>query len=257
MHRFFVPPSWIQPPLVHFEGDTARQISRVLRLVAGVIVTVLDGGLIERHVRLTIIDREHVTGEIIAEFPTTGEPRHHLTLYVGLTQRAKFEWILQKGTELGVSAFVPVITSRSLVRETAGDMRKTERWEAILREAAEQCGRGHVPKIQPPVQMIRALADGGKSHLLCLIAWEQATCGSLKDLLSRININQPVSIGALIGPEGGFAESEVQKAIDQGWQPVSLGRRILRMETAAVTLAALILYELGEFKPPDGAATGS
>jgi len=183
MHRFFIPPTWIQPPLVHFESETSHQIARVLRLSPGTMVTVLDGSLIERQVRLTKVEREVVTGEIISEMPTSGEPRHHLSLYIGLTQKAKFEWILQKGTELGVSSFIPVITERSLVRETAGEARKTERWEGILREATEQCGRGRIPKIQAAVPLNRALVEGKKSHQVCLIAWEKETAGGLKECL--------------------------------------------------------------------------
>ena len=162
MNRFFIPPSWLKPPLVHFEGEIAHQIARVLRLSPGTMVTVLDGSTIERQVRLTGVDREHAEGEIISEMLSAGEPRHHLSLYIGLTQRAKFEWILQKGTELGVTTFVPVITSRSLVRETAGESRKAERWESILRESAEQCRRGRIPEIQAAIPLTRAL--GGREE---------------------------------------------------------------------------------------------
>ena len=258
MHRFFIPPDWIQPPLVHFKNDTSHQITRVLRLSPGTMVTVLDGSLIERQVRLTIVEREVVSGEIISEVPSAGEPRHHLSLYIGLTQKAKFEWILQKGTELGVSTFIPVITERSLVRETAGEVRKTERWEGILREAAEQCARGRIPEIQAVAPLSRALEEGKNSHQVCLIAWEKEMAGSLKEILpTGLLQDRAVTIAALIGPEGGFSEEEARRAMEQGWQPVNLGRRILRMETAAICLAALILYELGELKPPGVVEAGS
>jgi len=204
------------------------------------------------------VEREVVTGEIISEMPTSGEPRHHLSLYIGLTQKAKFEWILQKGTELGVSSFIPVITERSLVRETAGEARKTERWEGILREATEQCGRGRIPKIQAAVPLNRALVEGKKSHQVCLIAWEKETAGGLKENMpAELHPGQPVTVAALIGPEGGFSEAEARSAMDHGWLPVNLGQRILRMETAAICLAALILYELGELKPPGVVEAGS
>ena len=257
MNRFFIPPSWIQPPQIHFEGETAHQIVRVLRLSPGSIVTVLDGSGIERQVRLINLDRGHVEGEIVSETLSLGEPRHHLSLYVGLTQRAKFEWILQKGTELGVTNFVPVVTDRSLVRETSGESRKAERWEGILREAAEQCGRGRIPEIQAAVPLTKALVEGLKNHQVCLIAWEKESAASLKECLPTGPYVRPVTIAALIGPEGGFSDDEASQAIDQGWRPVSLGQRILRMETAATSLAALIMYELGELKPPGVAEAGS
>jgi 16S rRNA (uracil1498-N3)-methyltransferase len=257
MNRFFVPPGWIQPPHIHFEGAIAHQIVRVLRLSPGSEVTVLDGSGMERQVRLTDVKHERVEGEITSETRSSGEPRHHLSLYVGLTQRAKFEWILQKGTELGVSTFIPVITSRSLVRETAGESRKVDRWEGILREAAEQSERGRIPGICSALTLTRALEEGKKEHPVCLFAWEKERSKCLKDCLPARPLDRPVRIAALIGPEGGFTEDEAGQAVDQGWQPVSLGRRILRMETAAISLTTLILYELGELKPPDGVATGS
>ncbi|MGB8251920.1 MAG: RsmE family RNA methyltransferase, partial [Anaerolineaceae bacterium] len=169
MHRFFIPPEWIQVPLVRFQGETVRQIVRVLRLTQGEFVTVLDGNGTEHSVRLTRVGRERVEGDIITSRPASGEPLTNLSLYVGMTQRAKFEWILQKGTELGVSAFIPVITSRSLVRETTGGINKVARWESILREAAEQSGRGKIPKLLPVVPFSKALIDGKKSNALCLI----------------------------------------------------------------------------------------
>jgi 16S rRNA (uracil1498-N3)-methyltransferase len=257
MNRFFIPTTWIQPPLVHFQGETAHQIARVLRLTPGTVVIVLDGSPLERTVRLLSVGKNRVEGEIIAEMPSTGEPHIRLTLYIAMTQRTKFEWILQKGTELGVSSFIPVITSRSLVRETAGESRKAERWEGILREAAEQCTRGCIPEIQPSMPFAQALVNGMEDNQLCLIAWEKESRRSLKNSLSNLNIEKLVKVAALIGPEGGLTDEETHQAIEQGWLPISLGRRILRMETAALTLAALIMYELGDLNPPNGAEAGS
>lgn len=257
MHRFFVPPGWIQPPLVHFDGEIAHQIARVLRLSPGTMVTILDGGPIEHQVRLSEVNRENVTGEIVSEKLTSTEPRHDLSLYISLTQRVKFEWILQKGTELGVSTFIPVITSRSLVQKAAGESRKVERWKGILREATEQSARGRIPEIRAVVPLTQALVDGKNSHQVCLIAWEKEASGSLKEYLPKGPFDKPITVAALIGPEGGFSENEAKQAIDLGWHPVSLGRRILRMETAAISLAALVLYELGDFMPPNDEVTGS
>ena len=257
MHRFFIPVTWIQTPLVHIQGEQARQIALVLRLSPGTVITILDGSPYERSVRLSIIEKNFVEGEIISEELISGEPRNHLSLYIALTQRAKFEWILQKGTELGVSTFIPVISNRSLVRETAGDARKVERWGSILREAAEQCARGRIPEVLPVLSFEQALTDAKKKNELCLFAWEKETSGSLKGSLSRLDHTHPVSLAALIGPEGGFTDDEAHQAVDQGWLPVSLGRRILRMETAALSISTLIMYELGELKPPAGVVTGS
>ncbi len=257
MHRFFIPSDWIKPPLVSFQGDTARQIFRVLRLTNGEVVTVLDGTTTEHQVRLDLVEQDRVEGEIISSQPAFGEPHTNLSLYISSTQRTKFEWILQKGTEVGVSTFIPVITSRSLVRDTSEVLNKTARWKSILREAAEQCGRGHIPVLQPVMNYSEALTDSRKKNSLCLIPWEKERSGDLKDILSHLDHNKPTSTAILIGPEGGFSDEEAGQAIAEGWIPISLGVRILRMETAALVMAALVLYELGDLKPPAGAATDS
>lgn len=257
MHRFFVPVEWIQPPLVRFQKETAHQMVSVLRLNRGDIVIALDGNGFEMTVRLTLVDRERVDGEIIATHPTIGEARTYLSLYISMTQREKLEWILQKGTEMGVSAFIPVITTRSLVRETSGDPRKVIRWENILREASEQSGRGRVPKMRPILSYSNALSDGRTNHGLCLLPWEREIKNDLKDSLSTLPRDKPAKVAILIGPEGGFSDDEAGQAIEKGWLPISLGARILRMETAALVTIALVFHELGDFKPITGAATGS
>ncbi len=253
MHRFFIPTDWIHPLHVSFKGETARQIIRVLRLTTGDLVTVLDGSGSEHIVRLLQIEHEQVEGEIITTQPASGEPHTVISLYVSMTQRVKFEWILQKGTELGVSTFIPVITSRSLVREASGDTNKVARWERILREAAEQSGRGKVPQLLPILPLSQALIDGKKWNTLCLIPWEKEAKGDLKDSMSNLDRGKQVSIAVLIGPEGGFTDDEASQAIKTGWIPISLGMRILRMETAALVAAALVFYELDDLKPPTGA----
>jgi 16S rRNA (uracil1498-N3)-methyltransferase len=223
----------------------------------GDFVCALDGSGIEHTVCISQIDPAQVEGEIVNTQPAPGEPRADVSLYVSITQRAKFEWILQKGTELGISMFIPVITSRSLVRETRNDKNKIVRWESILREAAEQCGRGKIPKLSPVMTLTQALSDGKKRNALLLIPWEKETKGDLKDYLSTLNRSQPAMVALLIGPEGGFTDSEAGQAFKSGWIPISLGVRILRMETAALVSAALVLYELGDLRPPIAVAEDS
>lgn len=258
MHRFFIPTEWIRYPLVHIQGETARQITRVLRLECGSVITILDDSSIERTVRLTLVECERVDGEIIAESNPNTEPKTKVSLYIVLTQRAKFEWILQKCTELGVATFIPLITSRSLVRETSGDSRKGERWQGIIREAAEQSGRASIPQILPVMPFTQALEHGIKDNDICLVAWEKETSRCLRNCLQPQSAESKAPcVAALVGPEGGLSETEARLAIEYGWIPISLGPRILRMETAAITLTALILHELGDLNPPSGVAAGS
>jgi len=247
MHRFFIPPDWIQDQHVNFGGETAHQIRSVLRMRPGDQVTVLVGDGQERTVRLEQVSAPAVNGSVTESRASEGEPAISITLYQCLTQREKFEWILQKSTELGVAAVTPVVSSRSLVRKIdERDERKIQRWERILQEAAEQSRRGKVPRLHPTLSLDDALRQAIQSHELCLIPWEEESSQTLRQALQGKEAPRPVSIAVFIGPEGGFSPEEIQQACQAGAHPVSLGPRILRVETAAITSLALILYELGE-----------
>lgn len=244
MHRFFVSPDQLTGPIVHFDADQSHQITRVLRLRSGDRVLVLDGVGQEFEVILQSIAHAQATGSITERRPAGGEPYVRLTLYQSLLKREKFEWVLQKGTELGIACFVPVISSRSLIRDTADSKpEKLLRWQRIIKEAAEQSGRGVLPQLSTPVQFPSAVA-GSASHDCALIAWEKASEKTIRSALKRDS--KLVNIGLFIGPEGGFERAEFEEAVAQGISPVTLGPRILRTETAAVVAAALVFHELGE-----------
>ena len=243
MHRFFVPPDRIRHRFVEFDADQAHQMRRVLRLRPGDRVTALDGTGRQYEVTLEEVGNARATGRAADPLAATGEPAARLTLYQSLLRREKFEWVLQKGTEIGVAAFVPVITRRSLVRD-AEDVgpEKLDRWRRIIREAAEQSGRGLLPVLSPPIAL--AEAAGARAADVALIAWEGETQRTIGETLEgRATVGE---IALFIGPEGGYDEEEVRLAESCGAVPVSLGGRILRTETAAVVGAALVLHRLGE-----------
>lgn len=243
MHRFFIPPESFSSSEVTFPPEQARQIARVLRLKPGAQVWALDGCGMEARVELTQVEASQVRGQIMAQQPALGEPRVELSMYLCLTQREKFEWMLQKCTEVGAGSFVPVISSRSLVQSAAETEHKRERWERILQEAAEQCGRGKIPQLQVTLNLKQALEAAQQSGARCILPWEEERSCSLQQALGG---EKPARVALLIGPEGGFSEEEAAAAVDAGFQLATLGRRILRAETAAVVAAALTLYELGE-----------
>lgn len=245
-NRFFLPPELLKNDAVQFPEEIARQIARVLRLKAGARVIVLDNHGLQAEVELTGVAPEGVTGQILEKSPAMGEPKARLTLYLGLTQREKFEWMLQKCTEVGAAAFVPLVTQRSLVQDGREVERKRARWEAILREAAEQCGRGQIPELRPALSWGKALQDAGQGHDLALAAWEGEHSLRLRDALSGLKLQAAPRLAVLIGPEGGLSEGEIDAGRAAGVQAVSLGTRILRMETAAVVATALALDELEE-----------
>jgi len=174
------------------------------------------------------------------------EPGTHLTLYLCLTQREKFEWMLQKCTEVGASRFVPVVSARSLVQEGRDAEKKHLRWQRIVQEAAEQSGRGLLPTVAEPLKYSSALQDAHASHQVSLFMWEGEKQVMLRDVLQTQALSNPARIAILIGPEGGFTLEEVEMARAAGLLPVSLGKRILRMETAALVAASLVLYLMGD-----------
>jgi 16S rRNA (uracil1498-N3)-methyltransferase len=242
MNHFFLPPSAISNEGVTFPPDISAQIANVLRLRSGAQVLVLDNQGLAYEVELQSVASRLVIGQVQHKFAALNEPQTHLTLQISLTQREKFEWILQKGTELGVSEFVPLITARTLVQNADEVKSKMERWQRILREAAEQCERGRVPILHPP----KALKNEMKvdAETLSILLYEDEQQKSLKTVLEE-NLHRK-GIRILVGPEGGFTEAEVATIIGAGYQSVTLGPRILRMETAAIAAAAIVMYTSGE-----------
>ncbi len=249
MHRFFLSPQNIQAGSVTFPPDLSHQIDAVLRLQSGQSVVVLDGQGQEYQVELTSVDHGSVSGRIVSRQLAAGEPPIHLTLYLALSRREKFEWMLQKCTEVGAATFAPVLTSRTLVQDERDTVKKLDRWQRILREAAEQSHRGRIPALREPLRFDAALQDAAH-HDLKLIPWEGEQSVTLRQALtSPTGLAQTPgqrnpSAAIFIGPEGGFSEEEIQSARRAGFQPITLGARILRMETAAVVAAALLIYEM-------------
>jgi 16S rRNA (uracil1498-N3)-methyltransferase len=239
-HRFFLPQENFNKNEIVFPAATPRQINSVLRLKRGQTVTILDNLGNCRSVDLTEVDNHQVTGTAGEIKPAPGEPLVRLILCPALTQREKFEWILQKGCELGVSEFHPLITSRTLSQDTKGWEEKLPRWQKILQEAGEQCGRGLIPSINLPQRFEQVLGKMAGIPGYILHEKEQGT--SLASGLRTIE----KSAALLVGPEGGFSEDEIKLATDSGLRSVSLGVRVLRMETAAIAACAVFMAVSGE-----------
>ena len=247
MYHFFLTPDSIQGKQVFFPTEVAYQIMRVLRLGAGEKVAVLDNNGMLYTVVLRIDSAGALlVGEIISSQMIHTEPKIKISLFFGLTAREKVEWILQKATEIGVSAFSPFVSSRTLVTKTELSENKNKRWQQIIKEAAEQSGRGRLPVLNQPDSLSACLSHVRSEHELCLLAWEGTSEKELK-LKSLKQHFSGGSIALFVGPEGGFSEDEVIAAKQAGCQVVSLGERILRVETAAIIFPALVLYELNNF----------
>jgi 16S rRNA (uracil1498-N3)-methyltransferase len=241
-HRFFVGPDIFTPEKTFvLQGEIAHQLSRVLRLAPGASVILLDGTGREFLAELTHFNKNGgVEGKVIEERPAPNEPRTRLTLFQALLKGEKFDYVLQKGTEIGISVFVPVLTERVI---GGSSNLKLERWRKIVREAAEQTRRGLLPQVTEPVPFSEAIKLMGEAEL-ALLAWEDEKTVGLRSVLQSLPLTTSVSL--LIGPEGGLTTAEAEQARAAGIPSVSLGPRILRAETAGPVAAALVLYELGD-----------
>jgi 16S rRNA (uracil1498-N3)-methyltransferase len=153
LHRFFLAPELFTTNEIHLPADISRQIERVLRLRVGETITLLNNQAVEFQAILTEVNDRKSVAVVVQKAPTAGEPRIKLTMLVSLTQREKFEWILQKCTEIGVSSFVPFTSSRSLVQKPEEVEAKYPRWRKIIQEAAEQSRRGRIPELLPAVRL--------------------------------------------------------------------------------------------------------
>ncbi len=246
-NRFFVSESSIEGDRVTLGAEQAHQIRHVLRLQVGAEIVVLDGVGSEYDVTLTAVGGREVTCQVTSKRPAQGEPRLQITLFQSLLAREKFEWVLQKGAEVGVARFAPVATQRSIMRAKKIDEKKMTRWRRILTEAAEQSHRGRIPELEQAIDFDAAVPR--LSEFDCALI---AAPGDEFDALGEA-LAQPkqdiTSIALLIGPEGGFAPEEIELARENGAIPISLGPRVLRTETAAVVASALILYAAGEMQP--------
>lgn len=245
-HRF-----WIESPLR--VGDSPRldalahQLAVVLRLAPGAAVILINGDGNEYLATLTALAPRHAVGDIVAVRPGVADPYLHLTLYQCTLKQDKFDWVLQKGVELGVSRFVPVVSERSVVRPSAALAGKRARWSAILREATEQCGRTRPPELAAAIDLEAVTLPAGVNGF---VAWEEAeTAPALASAVAtalHAPGNRLPSLALLIGPEGGLSRHEVQMLAYRGWQVVTLGRRILRAETAALAGVTVIMACSGE-----------
>ncbi len=248
MRRVFVPNGSVKGDRVDLPGTEAHYVRRVLRLGPGDRFSAVLPGGVERVATILGIGGGEVEASLGEEVSRQADPAVDVRLFAGLLKAAKFELVVQKCTELGVSAITPVVCRRSISRAGAGDQeKKVGRWRRIAAEAARQCGRTVPPTVHGPVAFSQAVSEAAQSGGLCLVMSPDAggEIGSGAALAAR-EPERPVVV--LVGPEGGFAPEELEEAEAAGFQAVSLGTRTLRAETAAIVACALVMYEAGELR---------
>ena len=249
MHRFYVDKNRIEKNAVIFEKDIEHQICNVLRLIDGNKVIIFDNSGYEYLVELRIVNSKKIHGEVLEKTKSNSEASMKISLYQSvLKSRERFEYILQKCTELGVTKFVPLVTSRTIPRFTPNAMAsKRLRWEKIIRESAELSGRVVLPELSE-IKWFNELYDINKNSTIIL--WEEEEVEDIKNQLSLMVKDTTIHISGvniIVGPEGGFDKNEIQYAKNVGAKAVSLGKRILRSDTAGIAAVSCVMYEFGQF----------
>lgn len=241
--RFFIPPGKIHGPNPSIEGEEARHLTQVLRMKVGDEVVLFDNSNQEYRARIQALSGNKVFFAIIKHQAVERESKIQLTLGMPLIRSQPFEWVLQKGTELGVTSFRPFYSAHSRRNFEKEEMTsRMKRWERIVIEAAKQCRRNILPEIIPAVPFPDLLQPGAEA--LKIISYEGEASRTLKTLDGNASFSNRVLV--LVGPEGGFLRDEVIEAEAKGFVPVSLGPRIVRSETAALALIALCQFLWGD-----------
>lgn len=242
LHRFFVRRECVTDGKVRIDGPDARQIRSVLRLGPGDHIAALDGTGCMLVVQIADVSQNEINGDVVRVCPLDTEPNVKLTIAQALPKSDKLELIIQKGTEIGVANFDIITTARTVAKPPEDRIdRKLIRWQSIAKEAAEQSCRAVIPEVRG-VMPLKKFLEKVSDFDLAICLWESEDKTSIREVLCQ---NRSVmSIIIMVGPEGGFEEEEIRVIEAAGVHTASLGKRILRCETAAIAAAAIAIYEL-------------
>ena len=240
MHRFFVSPEVLADEVVPLEGEVLHHLGTVLRSRPGEEIVLLDGEGLLCRCRIDLLGKRTGSARVLERWRES-EQSLPVRLLQALPKGDKFDLVLQKGTELGITSFVPVLAGRSIATlgEDRGE-RRLLRWRRIVGEAARQCRRPILPTVTAPIPLAEACS--GCEETLRLMLWE----GETRPLAEVLPAIAPTSVAILVGPEGGFSTDEVRLVEAAGFFPVRIGPRILRTETAGFAVAAILQYLFGD-----------
>ncbi|WP_461810806.1 16S rRNA (uracil(1498)-N(3))-methyltransferase [Faecalimonas sp.] len=243
MHHFFVTPSQVSGDRIYIDGSDVNHICNVLRMKKGEKLQISDGNNKKYICQIDEITAEKVFLQIVEEKIGDTELPSKIYLFQGLPKSDKMELIVQKAVELGAYEIIPVSTKRAVVKlDVKKANKKVERWNSIAEGGAKQSGRTLVPKVREVMGYKEALAYAKKLDVV-FIPYELAEgMDRTKELIEQIDKGQ--SVGIFIGPEGGFEKEEVEQAMEMRAEPITLGKRILRTETAGLTILSILMYHL-------------
>ncbi|QAT62157.1 MULTISPECIES: 16S rRNA (uracil(1498)-N(3))-methyltransferase [Tissierellales] len=242
MNRFFIKNEQVSKDILYIEGEDVKHIRDVLRLRTGDKIEAVCEGFIYIG-KILRIEKNLVTVKIAEIFKGNGEPSFNIILYQGIPKGEKMDFIIQKCTELGVKEFFPLLTERTVVKVKDKNKEKSKitRWTKIAKEAAQQSKRDLFPKIDDIISfddMIELIKGEN-----IIVPYEEEKNNRIRDAIKSIKNGR---VNLIIGPEGGFAQKEIETLRGIGANTVTLGPRILRTETAGIVAASILLYELGD-----------
>jgi 16S rRNA (uracil1498-N3)-methyltransferase len=243
---FYTSPENIEADSLIIAGEEGHHLKNVFRLTRGETIMAVDGIGNGYRCEIDTISPREIACKIISRTRNWGEPMHHLTLAAGLSTGYKFDDVIQRGTELGVSRFVPLITGKSIVRagDDGGKSNKLARWQKVALASVKQTGRSVIPAIEPAVDFEQFMEKNIKPGRLIMFDTGEGS----RPLDSLVISSEDKEYTILVGPESGFSRSEIELAREKGAVVLSLGKRVLRTENAGPTAVALLMNLLGEFK---------
>lgn len=245
MQKFFIETNQIENDKITIIGSDVKHISNVLRMKLGEEIIIGDKETLKKYlVRIEEIKKEEVITKIIKQIDESVESNVKIDLYQGLPKADKMELIIQKTTEIGISNIIPVDMIRCIVKlDEKETKKKTQRWQNVAISAAKQSKRDKIPEIKNKIKL-KQIVEKIKEYDYFFIAYEEETNHMLKQVLKNVENKENYKIGILVGPEGGIESEEVELLKENGAKVISLGKRILRTETAPIVMISNILYEL-------------
>ncbi len=246
MHKFFVSSNRITDKQIRILGEDVKHIVNVLRLNLGEKLNICNKETGENFVsKIKEINKESILCEIIERIKLKEKSNVEITVFQGLPKADKMELIIQKCTELGVKEITPVQMERCVVKlDSKSEIKKIERWQKIAEAASKQSKRNNICKINS-ITNIKNICNTINNYDILLVPYEEEKNNSFKDILQSCKQNN-IKVAIVIGPEGGFALEEISKLKESGAKIITLGDRILRTETVAMTMAGIIMYEFDE-----------
>ncbi|MCI8352173.1 MAG: 16S rRNA (uracil(1498)-N(3))-methyltransferase [Clostridia bacterium] len=247
MYKFFVTANQMKDNIVEIQGEDVNHIKNVLRLGLDEKIDICDLETSTNCLcKIIELDNKYIKCEIIDKLESKSEPKTYLHIFQGIPKAEKMETIIQKTTEIGASEITPVAMNRCVVKLEAKHIdKKILRWQKIAEVAAKQSKRDKIPLVNPPIN-IKNIYEKLEDYDIVLVAYESEENYNIKSALEEVKAKMLLKIAVIVGPEGGIEEKEIELLKSFGGKIITLGKRILRTETAPIVLSSIIMYEFDE-----------